>query len=94
MNRLAAPLARTHAALYALRIAALVALAMPLAVAAQTGFAKLDPAPPVGITTDEIVKKFAARETDFAQARQDYVFRQTVKIDTIDDSGKVDGEYQ
>jgi hypothetical protein len=73
-------------------------LAPPNAVAqdsAASGFGPLDTSPPQGITPDEIVKKFAARETEFAQARENYVFRQSVKVDTIDDdTGKVDGEYQ
>jgi hypothetical protein len=85
-------LAKSAATLLAL------ALAAPLHLAAAqdaSGFGKLDPAPPTGITPDEIVTKFAARETAFAQARQDYIYRQTVKVDTLDeDTGKVDGEYQ
>jgi hypothetical protein len=74
-----------------------IALATPLAAAAQdsSGFGKLDLAPPTGTTSDEIIKKFGAREAEFAQARENYTFRQTVKVDTIDDdSKKVDGEYQ
>jgi len=89
------PLARKRTVAL-LRVAALLLLAMPLAPGrAQSGFGKLDPAPPVGIATDEIVKKFAARETEFAEARRDYIFRQTVQVDVInDDNGKVLGEYQ
>jgi hypothetical protein len=59
------------------------------------GFGKLDPTPPTGITPEQIIQKFAARETEFAKARESYTFRQTVKVDTInDDNNKVDGEYQ
>ena len=78
------------------KTAALLALALatPL-VFAQNGFGKLDPTPPTGLTPQQIIQKFAERETEFAQARNDYVFRQTVKVDNIDDdSGKVLGEYQ
>ncbi len=40
-------------------------------------------------------KKFAARESEFARARESYTFRQTVKVDTSPrDTGKPDGEYQ
>jgi hypothetical protein len=69
---------------------------LPAAAAAgQAGFGPLDPAPPAGITVDEIIKKFGERESAFAQARDQYTFRQTVKIDTInDDTGRPDGEYQ
>ena len=62
---------------------------------AQAGFGPLDSAPPSGVTADEIIKKFGERETAFAKARNEYTYRQTVKIDTInDDTGKPDGEYQ
>jgi hypothetical protein len=73
-----------------------IAAAAHLAVAqGASGFGQLDTTPPAGLTVDQIITKFAARESEFAQAREDYVFRQAVKIDTLDeDSGKVDGEYQ
>ena len=59
------------------------------------GFGPLDASQPTGITPDEIIKKFGQREAEFAQARDAYTFRQTVKVDTInDDTGKPDGEYQ
>ena len=75
---------------------ALAALSLGVSAHADnSGFGKLDPAPPVGLSPDEIVRKFAARESEFAEAREDYVFRQSVKVDTLDpDTNKVDGEYQ
>ena len=49
--------------------------------------------PPKGITSDEIVKKFAAKEEEFKQARDNYTFRQDVRVQTLD--GKtVTGEYR
>ena len=81
--------------------AAFIALALAgplsLALAAEDsgGFGKLDPTPPAGITPEQIIAKFAARESEFAQARENYTFRQSVRVDTIDDdTKKVDGEYQ
>ena len=75
-----------------------LALAAPLHLAAAqgaSGFGKLDTTPPAGLAVDQIITKFAARESEFAQAREDYIFRQTVKVDNIDDdNGKVEGEYQ
>ena len=60
----------------------------------QAGFGPLDPAPPAGIAVEEIVKKFGERESAFSKARDEYTFRQTVRIDTLDDdTGKPDGEY-
>jgi hypothetical protein len=76
---------------------ALAAVANPDAQqsASIAGFGPLDPAPPKDMTPQEIVTKFAARESEFAQARDNYTFRQSVKVDTLDeDTGKVDGEYQ
>ncbi len=59
------------------------------------GFGTLDPTPPTGMTAQEIIVKMGARESAFSQARQNYTFRQSVKVDTIaEDSNKVDGEYQ
>ena len=76
-------------------IALTLALTAPLAALAQKGFGPLDPTPPKDLTPEQIIAKFAARETEFAQARDNYTFRQSVKVDTIDeDTGKVDGEYQ
>jgi hypothetical protein len=96
------PLAQVRASLLALclsSLSALVALGfMAVAIpdaAAQSGFGPLETAAPSGITTEEIIKKFAARETEFALARENYIFRQSVRVDTLDeDTGKVDGEYQ
>ena len=59
------------------------------------GFGTLDPAQPKGLPVDQIIQKFGERETAFAKARDQYTFRQTVKIDTISDTtGKPDGTYQ
>jgi hypothetical protein len=62
----------------------------------QEGFGPLDPTPlPAGLTADELIAKMGARESEFAKARTNYVFRQTVKVQTItEDTNKVDGEYQ
>ncbi len=59
------------------------------------GFGPLDSTPPAGITPQQIIEKFAARESVFNQARQNYTFRQSVKVDTLaEDTNKIDGEYQ
>jgi hypothetical protein len=68
----------------------------PCAATAQepAGFGPLDPTPPANITPQQIITKFAARESVFNIARQNYTFRQTVKVDTIsEDTNKPDGEY-
>ena len=76
---------------------ALVAAAAPLAAQnnATQGFGPLDPSQPTGTTIEQILQKMGARETAFEAARNQYEFRQTVKIDTInDDTNRPDGEYQ
>ena len=85
--------------LSALPLLAFAAVAIPSTAAAQSqdiaGFGPLDPSPPTGLTADQIVQKMGARESEFAQARQNYIFTQTVKVDTIsDDTNRPDGEYQ
>jgi len=60
----------------------------------DSGFGPLDPAPPTGLTVDQVIEKFGARESVFDEARHDYGFRQNVRVQTLDDNGKVDGEYQ
>lgn len=62
--------------------------------AQDEGFGPLDINPLTGITADQIIQHFAAKESEFKRARDHYVYRQTAKIETIDDGGKVDGEYQ
>jgi hypothetical protein len=61
-----------------------------------SGFGPLDPSPPAnGLTPQQIIEKFGARETVFDEARRSYMFRQTVKVQTIsDDTNRPDGEYQ
>jgi hypothetical protein len=66
----------------------------PLPAQSDSGFGPLDPAPPSGLTVDQVIAKFAARESVFDEARHDYGFRQNVRVQTVDDNGKVDGEYQ
>jgi hypothetical protein len=83
--------------LSALPTAAIAAVANPDGAAAQdaAGFGPLDPAPPANMTPQQIIDKFAARETLFNLARQNYTFRQTVRVDTlVEDTNRVDGEYQ
>jgi hypothetical protein len=43
------------------------------------------------INADEIIQKFAAKETEFAQARNNYTYRQSVKMQELDASGNPTG---
>jgi hypothetical protein len=64
---------------------------MSLGVFADEG--PLDPAKPTGITPEEIIQRFAAREKEFREARDQYTYRQAVKVQTVD-GDTVTGEYQ
>ena len=78
--------------------AGMVAMALVAGAAAamaQSGLGKLDPSQPEGKTSDQIVAEMGKHESAFAKARENYTFRQTVVMQTInDDNGKPDGEYR
>jgi hypothetical protein len=72
---------------------ALFLLATALAAvsaAAQEG--PLDTALPKGTTPEEIIPRFAAREKLFKEAREQYTYRQDIKVQTRD-GDTVTGEY-
>jgi hypothetical protein len=60
--------------------AALAALSVPIwAAAADT------------VNADEIIRKFAAKEAEFAEARGDYTYRQSLKMEELDPGGNPTG---
>ena len=61
---------------------------MPL----DQGFGPLDTSQPP-ISPEQIVAKFTAKESAFREALNNYTYRRSVKVQTVDDDGKVDGEY-
>jgi outer membrane lipoprotein-sorting protein len=67
-----------------------VALALPVVSLAQEG--QLNPAEPKGISVDQLIQRFAAKEKEFKQARDNYTYRQDVKVQTVE-GDSVDGEY-
>lgn len=73
-------------------VVAVIAFAA-LPALAQRGEGPLDPAPPKGITVDQIIQKFAAKEKMFQEARDAYTYRQSVKVMTVD-GDTITGEYQ
>jgi len=46
------------------------------------------------VNEDEIIRKFAAKEKEFAEARGNYTYRQTVKIQELDESDAPGGKYE
>ena len=43
------------------------------------------------MTSNQIIQKFAAKETEFAEARNNYIYRQSVKLQELDPSGNPGG---
>jgi hypothetical protein len=58
------------------------------------GNGPLNPAQPSGITPAEIIQKFAAKEATFKAARDRYGYTLNVTVQTLNNYGQVDGEYQ
>lgn len=59
----------------------------------DSGFGPIDTSQPVGITPAQVIARFAAKESRFKIALEDYTYRRTVKFDTLDDDGNMDGQY-
>jgi hypothetical protein len=49
---------------------------------------------PPALPVDQIIQRFAAREAEFKKERDNYTYTQTFVIQTIDQDGMADGEYQ
>ncbi|MGB6973763.1 MAG: hypothetical protein WBD67_03675 [Terracidiphilus sp.] len=61
---------------------------MPL----DAGFGTMDISAPK-IPAAQIIKEFAAKETEFRDALNNYTYRRIAKVETLDDDNKVDGEW-
>jgi hypothetical protein len=59
----------------------------------DSGYGPLDKSTP-SIPPDQIIQKFAAKETEFRKAMDQYTYTRSVKIETINDDGHPDGGYQ
>jgi hypothetical protein len=46
------------------------------------------------VNPEEIIRKFAAKEAEFAKARENYTYRQTFRIMELDNSGNVRGRLE
>jgi hypothetical protein len=72
-------------------------LFLPLCAHADTdceeGNGKLDPAQPQGITPQDIIQKFAAKEAIFKEARNHYTYTQEIIVQELD-GNTVDGEFK
>jgi hypothetical protein len=71
----------------------LLTCSLGIAHADDRGEGPLNPAQPTGTTPEQIIKEFAAKESQFKLARESYTWRQDVKVQTLD-GNTVDGEYR
>jgi hypothetical protein len=61
-------------------------------MALDAGFGAMDITAPA-TAPEEIIRQFAAKESEFRQALNHYTYRRVARVQTIDDDNKVDGEY-
>ena len=80
------------AALFAFLLS-VITLSITLSQTAGAQQGALDKSEPKGITVEEITKCFATKEKQFKEARDQYTFRQDVKVMTLD-GDTPDGAYQ
>jgi hypothetical protein len=73
-----------------MQLLAVFSICVPLALS-QEGPLTTDQ--PKGITVQEIIQKFAAKEKEFKEARDNYTFRQDVTVKTLDGDTPT-GEYR
>jgi hypothetical protein len=61
-------------------------------MALDAGFGHMDITPPA-TPPEEIIRKFAAKESEFQEALNHYTYRRIARVETVDDDNKVDGQY-
>ncbi len=76
-------------------LVSLTCLLLCACVAAQErGEGELDAALPKGMTAEQIIQRFAAKEKEVQAIRRQYTFRQSIQARTLDNDGKPRSEYQ
>jgi hypothetical protein len=80
-------------AAFAVFSAALIGACLPIPASAQdhNEAPKADAPKADSVNPDDIVRKFAAKEADFRKARENYTYRQTVKMEELDAGGNPSG---
>ncbi|HEV2273477.1 MAG TPA: hypothetical protein VGR96_04890 [Acidobacteriaceae bacterium] len=80
-------------ALAALSVVPLRAQSASTAAQPDQGYGPVDTSAP-SIPPEKIIQEFAAKESEFRAALNNYTYQRDVTIQTIDEDGKVDGEYR
>ncbi|MDP9052866.1 MAG: hypothetical protein M3N93_00970 [Acidobacteriota bacterium] len=50
--------------------------------------------PAADLPPDQVIRKFAAKEAEFRKARENYTYRQSVKVEELDGSGNPAGKWE
>jgi hypothetical protein len=61
-------------------------------MALDSGFGHMDISAPA-TAPEEIIRQFAAKESEFQNALNHYTYRRIARVQTLDDDNKVDGEW-
>jgi len=61
-------------------------------MALDSGFGRMDVHPPA-VPAEDIIKQFAARESEFRRALNNYTYRRVARIQQINEDNKATGEY-
>jgi hypothetical protein len=80
-------------ALVAVPMMPLLALGKSTPDQPDQGFGPVDTSAPA-TPPEQIIKQFAAKESEFRHALDNYTYQRDVRIQTINDDGKPDGEYR
>jgi hypothetical protein len=78
---------------FSISLALMLGLFIAIVGAARAQEGQLDKSEPKGLTVPEIIKRFAAKEKEFKEARDQYTYRQDVKVMTLE-GDTPDGTYQ
>lgn len=79
---------------YTRRHLACAGLALALSAVQPVCAAAADKAEPTEAEIQNIVQKFAAKESEFAKARENYTYRQSVKFLELDGAGNTAGKWE
>jgi hypothetical protein len=78
---------------FSITLALIVGLLVAGSVRGRAQEGQLDKSEPKGLTVPEIIKRFATKEKEFKEARDQYTYRQDVKVMTLE-GDTPDGTYQ
>jgi len=78
---------------FSILLIAVSALQPAYGQSSDRGEGQLITAAPQGTTSDQIIQRFAEKEKQFAEAREQYTYKETVTVQTLE-GDTVDGEYR